>query len=528
MAERFRFFDSIDGEDERFYTADEFAEYFRQFIRNGIFTGGENLKVETYEKDMKISIKPGYAWIEGYLYKIEGEDLILEHSIADPNLNRIDRVVIRLDKTLENRYVKTFILKGAPEETPKAPELTRNDNIYELSLAQVEIIAGKSFIESYQITDERLDKTVCGITNHLCEQDITHLVTKLQFNEHKEYAATQNELGHVKAGVNVTIDEDGTINAKGGDVDSVNGKTGRVEIDVADIPNLNATRVILGRVEGYMGSMHGGVAIGNNITMPPSGNNALTVIGRNLNVGDSTIVLGTNSNVQNYGLSIGNQAHSENGGTVIGERSTASGLGSFLVGNNGEASGEWAFSLAGGKSINNNVGIIGIDGSLGTNKWIVPGAFTVQGTKNFEIPHPKPEKQSTHVIRHGAVESPTAGDTLYRYKVQANKDGDLVVIDLPDYFIWLNKNVQIFVTPQGHFGNGYGELNVETEQLKIHCQYKGEYNVLVIGTRNDDHQSVRDWDIKGVEREVGESWTGETYVFEVDEIIEVEEIKEVA
>ena len=98
---------------------------------------------------------------------------------------------------------------------------------------------------------------------------------------------------------------------------------------------------------------------------------------------------------------------------------------------------------------------------------------------------------------------------------------------MPDYFVWLNKDVQIFVTPQGHFGNGYGDLNRETEQLEIHCQFAGEYNVLVIGTRNDDHQSVQDWDIKGVEREIGESWTGETYAFSVDEIIEIEEIKEV-
>lgn len=279
MGEKYRFFDSIEGEDERFYTADEFAEYFRQFIRNGIFNGGENLKVVTDEKDMKISIKPGYAWIEGYLYKIAGEDLILEHGIADPSLNRIDRVVIRLDKTLENRYVKAFILEGTPESTPKAPSLTRNDNVYEISLAQVEIIAGKSFIESYQITDERLDNTVCGIATHLFEQvdttdifnewqnylihkrnqsdlsyeefvtayqniwnswieekisepsgefyaewkswfnelqDITNLVTKSQFDEHKEEIATETILGHIKLSdiplpPLVTVENDGIM-----------------------------------------------------------------------------------------------------------------------------------------------------------------------------------------------------------------------------------------------------------------------------------------------------------------------------
>lgn len=187
MAERFRFFDSIDGEDERYYTADEFAEYFRQFIRNGIFNGGENLKVGTSGKDMKVFINPGYAWIEGYLYKIDTEPLVLEHSIADPNLNRIDRVVIRLDKSLEKRYVRTFILEGTPDEVPVPPKLTRNDNIYEISLAEVQVFAGKSFIEAYQITDERLNNEVCGLVTHLFEKVDT---TKI-FNEWLEYLKTK-------------------------------------------------------------------------------------------------------------------------------------------------------------------------------------------------------------------------------------------------------------------------------------------------------------------------------------------------
>ena len=168
--ENYKFFDSIDGEDERFYTADEFADYFRQLIRNGIFAGGENLKVDATGADMAVLIKQGYAWIEGYLYKIETEPLRLEHEIADAELSRIDRIIIRLDKSLEKRYVRAFVLKGRPASSPLPPELSRIDNVYELSLAQVEVIGGKSFIENYQIADERLNNEVCGIVTHLFEQ----------------------------------------------------------------------------------------------------------------------------------------------------------------------------------------------------------------------------------------------------------------------------------------------------------------------------------------------------------------------
>ena len=176
MAERFRFFDSIDGEDERYYTADEFAEYFRQLISSGIFNGGENLQVNCSGKDMNIFINQGYAWLEGYLYKIDTEPLKLTLDAADPALDRIDRIVIRLDKRLENRYVKAFILKGEPAEEPTAPKLTRDQNIYEISLAQIRVIAGKSFIRETEVLDERFNEDVCGIVNSLIKIDTSHLI----------------------------------------------------------------------------------------------------------------------------------------------------------------------------------------------------------------------------------------------------------------------------------------------------------------------------------------------------------------
>ena len=139
------FFDSVDGEDERYYTADEFADYFRRFIRNGIFNGsGDNLQVGAQGQDMRTFIKPGYAWIEGYLYKIDIEPLELYHPMAHASLDRIDRVVIRLDKTLENRYVKAFVLTGTPAETPQVSELTR-DEMFMSWLSPGEAWPGKVF-----------------------------------------------------------------------------------------------------------------------------------------------------------------------------------------------------------------------------------------------------------------------------------------------------------------------------------------------------------------------------------------------
>lgn len=254
------------------------------------------------------------------------------------------------------------------------------------------------------------------------------------------------------------------------------------------------------------------------------GNNAKTTSRNGVSIGSDSQVIGYD------GIAIGRNSSALKSNTIVfGNGAESDGIHAVVIGTSAESTANTTAAIGRGAKVENAYeGVLGTDVQFGLTKWIVPGDFTVNGTKNFEMPHPKPEKKATHRIRHGAVESPTPGDTLYRYKIQATKDNDLVTIDLPDYFVWLNKDVQIFVTPQGHFGNGYGILNREAEQLEIHCQFAGEYNVLVIGTRNDDHQSVQDWNIKGVEREIGESWTGETYAFSVDEIMEVEEIKEVS
>jgi hypothetical protein len=253
-------------------------------------------------------------------------------------------------------------------------------------------------------------------------------------------------------------------------------------------------------------------------------------LGEGASAGTVSIALGSSVSAESYSIALGRNASATGGSSVaLGRDASATETSSIALGR--DASAEKNASIALGRNAsaeNGNEGVLGggVDPLL-TYKWIVPGNFTVSGTKNFEIPHPKPSKNATHVIRHGVVETDSQGDNLYRYKIESEKENDIQHIDLPDYFIHLNKDVQIFVTPQGHFGNGYGKLNRETEQLEIHCQYEGEYNVLVIGTRNDNHQSVQDWDIKGVEREIGESWTGETYSFSVNEIMEIEEIKEV-
>ncbi|KMT21601.1 hypothetical protein [Clostridium cylindrosporum] len=145
MAEFAGFFNSVNG--DRKYKSEDFAKYFKSFITNGVSSAKDSLKVFK-KNNTQIEIASGSAVINGYLYL---NDSTLIKGIST-GITRIDRIVLRLD--LVNRTLEIHVKQGS--ETI-APTLERNNSIYELSLAKVNI-TGLDFT----IIDERSDVNVCG------------------------------------------------------------------------------------------------------------------------------------------------------------------------------------------------------------------------------------------------------------------------------------------------------------------------------------------------------------------------------
>lgn len=114
---------------------------------------------------------------------------------------------------------------------------------------------------------------------------------------------------------------------------------------------------------------------------------------------------------------------------------------------------------------------------------------------SFQISHPDPVKTEAKDLWHSFVESPTAGDNLYRFEVEV--ENGQATIDLPDYYKHLNKNDQVWVNAKNHFGRAYGVVNQEQTTLTVFADVDGEYNVLLIGTRKDK-DATKAW--KGTER----------------------------
>ncbi|SPT98433.1 phage structural protein, truncation [Lysinibacillus capsici] len=164
MAEHFSFFDPVlqsDGTFDREYNAQQFTNYFKTLVTTGILKGERNsLKLTATGTNMQTRIDTGVAYILGRYYENDSTR-DLTHDTESLGVSRIDRVVIRMDLNTEARYVKSFIKKGVPSTNPVPPTLTQTQNIYEISLAQVRVVGGQTFIATDAVIDERGTSVVC-------------------------------------------------------------------------------------------------------------------------------------------------------------------------------------------------------------------------------------------------------------------------------------------------------------------------------------------------------------------------------
>jgi hypothetical protein len=167
MAEISKFFNSAPG-DPRTYQASDFADYFGSVLSTGLLHTDNipALEVKCDGNDLRTYVTPGKAIMQGYLYE-NTSNLYLEHALPEATYDRIDRIVLRLDKRNQSRFIRAFVKQGTPSENPVPPELQRDDFIYELSLAQIRVRANTSTLNPADLIDERLDENLCGLVHSL-------------------------------------------------------------------------------------------------------------------------------------------------------------------------------------------------------------------------------------------------------------------------------------------------------------------------------------------------------------------------
>lgn len=202
---RFGFFDAVEtapGVYDRVYNAEEFSVPFSALIDTGVLEGaGDSLEVTTDGSSMQTTIGTGVAFIRGR-YAENTSPRAHTHDTETVGVDRIDRIVIRLDLRPEARHVESFVKKGVASSNPVPPALQRDDNVYEISLAQVRIRGGQTFISSSDIIDERGDEDICPwarskVLPHIDAGDVAQL--------RDEFDAFKEEVGPIVQIENETV-----------------------------------------------------------------------------------------------------------------------------------------------------------------------------------------------------------------------------------------------------------------------------------------------------------------------------------
>ena len=202
MAEHYSFFDAqgAEGSYDRTYSSADLASYFASFIGNGVYVNPANqLKVSPANGKMAVNVAVGKAWINGYFYELSDSAKELVIATGDANNPRIDKVVCSLN--LSNRLIELKVIQGAASANPQPPTHSREDEVFDLVLAEVAVAAGAVELSEEDITDKRPDNTVCGFVTGVVEQiDTTGLFSQYDAEFNTWFEGIQGILDEDTAG----------------------------------------------------------------------------------------------------------------------------------------------------------------------------------------------------------------------------------------------------------------------------------------------------------------------------------------
>lgn len=142
------------------YTAEDVQSYLSTRT-SGVYSEEITLTPE----GMTATISPFLAWFNYAKFKgcsvAVTEPETLTFAPASVALDRIDRVVLRLDFSVNKAYFTT--IQGVASSTPIPPEITKTEAVNDISPFYVRIKAGATEITPADITSTILDENVCGI-----------------------------------------------------------------------------------------------------------------------------------------------------------------------------------------------------------------------------------------------------------------------------------------------------------------------------------------------------------------------------
>ena len=162
------YFNSIGG--DRKYNAETMSKYYSGILSRGVLQNYKDELAVVANGAMTVKVLSGKAYFTDGKWVENTTAYNLTLGPADVTLSRIDRIVLREDRSEGTRSVNIIIKKGTPATIPVAPTLDNDEHVEEISLAAIYVAKLTETITQANISDERPINSVCGFVHGLINQ----------------------------------------------------------------------------------------------------------------------------------------------------------------------------------------------------------------------------------------------------------------------------------------------------------------------------------------------------------------------
>ena len=177
------FYPSRDG--DRKYSAEQFGALFDGIITDGIMGTYKDRQLYVEARGGRtLAIHPGRAWFN-HTWVYNSTNYTINVDASEPLLDRIDAVVLKIDRSTSVRRASFYIQKGTPARNPVNPLIdTDTSTITYVALAYISVKAGASAITQGDIAWPAGGKASAFCTAPMQSMNVEQLQAqwKAQFN----------------------------------------------------------------------------------------------------------------------------------------------------------------------------------------------------------------------------------------------------------------------------------------------------------------------------------------------------------
>ena len=184
------FFNSING--DRKYNAEQMSAIFDGIINDGILANIGTAFSVTANTGLNVNVGIGRAWFNStWVYN----DTILPLTLDESELvlDRIDAVVIEVDRSDAVRAGSIKVVKGSPSSTPQNPTMASTNYLHQYPLAYIYRDAGSTEITQADITSMIGTSSAPYVTGILQVQNIDNIVAQWGAQWSEWYAGMTSE-----------------------------------------------------------------------------------------------------------------------------------------------------------------------------------------------------------------------------------------------------------------------------------------------------------------------------------------------